>query len=410
MASIRERPATGKHKGKKPPTYAVLYRRDDGTQTSLTVEDEKLAGKVKRWIEADGEDVALERLRAHVNRGTGVTVDELVTRYLEWKASRVRSDRTIADYERDHRNHIKPFLGTRVAGDQTTDDIQDWLDALANRRSAKTAMNVYGSVLAPAYKWGATKARPRLVKSNPCEGVDTPALRKTPPKGLRPGEWPILHRAATDTYPDVADLLLFLIGTGWRIGEAMALDVWQVETVSDADGPVVSVAMGQVVRRNAANRFEIVDDAKSDAGRRVLRLSPAVGDMVLRRIKGKADDAPVFTEPTGTRWRYSHFYDRYWTRVKDRGRRDERPRVLERAKTLGLKRADQITPHWLRHTNVAMLIRAGGKLPEVQRRIGHEHHNTTIDVYGRGIDDTSPEVLTALDTELLGKPRLRAVE
>lgn len=407
MASIRIRYPTGKSKRRKP-SYAVLYRSPDGRQTSLTVDDEQLAQRLKRWIEADGEAAALERLRLHLKRNDGATVDDLVTAYLDWKQRRVRSDRTVSDYRRDHRLHISPAIGHRPAVDITSDDIQEWIDDLADRRSAKTVTNIYASVLAPAFKWAATRARPRLVETNPCEGVDLPERRRTPPKGLRAGEWPVLYQAAVETWPDVADLLLFLAGTGWRWGETAALDTWQIETVEE----VVLVRVAQVVRRDGAGRIRIVADAKSEAGYdRVLSLSPAVGQMVLRRTDGNQPGDPVFTSDTGVRWRYNNFYNRYWKRTRPPGGRkpDDRPRVLERATKLGLMRADQITPHWLRHTNVAMLNRAGATLPETQRRIGHDHIATTIDVYGRGIDDTSADVLEKLDDQLLGKTKLRLV-
>jgi hypothetical protein len=35
-------------------------------------------------------------------------VDDLFEGYIKWKATRVRSDRTIADYRRDYANWIRP--------------------------------------------------------------------------------------------------------------------------------------------------------------------------------------------------------------------------------------------------------------------------------------------------------------
>lgn len=45
----------------------------------------------------------------------------------------------------------------------------------------------------------------------------------------------------------------------------------------------------------------------------------------------------------------------------------------------GLKK--HITPHSFRHTNISLLIEAGVQLSEIQRRVGHEDYQTTMNIY-----------------------------
>lgn len=136
--------------------------------------------------------------------------------------------------------------------------------------------------------------------------------------------------------------------------------------------------MGRVVRRNAAGQHLIVEDAKTDAAVRRIRLDTEVATMVRARIGNRAGGL-VFTTSNGNQWHYSNFVNRAW-----------RPAV----KAAGLSRRP--TPHWLRHTHVYWMA-VGGRtsLPELQRRIGHESIQTTINVYGRMIEDVSGEALEA---------------
>jgi site-specific recombinase XerD len=103
--------------------------------------------------------------------------------------------------------------------------------------------------------------------------------------------------------------------------------------------------------------------------------------VVRRRIVGLGPDDLVFTTPNGGRWFHGPFRDRQWLpAVAAAGLADRKP-----------------TPHWLRHSHVAMCHAAGMTMAEMQRRIGHEDIRTTINVYGRMIEDMPDDVADRLD-------------
>lgn len=367
---------TRKIEPQKSGGWKVRYREGVNTdgkpkQSSWTFDHKHEAIRFRNLL-AEGVAPAEARRLMKVDEAsrTGPTLDELAAQFFAWKETRVRSDRTVADYRRDYDNWIKPTLGERRAAGITERDVQSLIDTMATKLAPKSVADRH-AILHGIYKWGAASSR-RLVDHNPCLDTDLPKRRKAAPKGLRPNEWVALHRALTTIDRDAADLAEFLLATGWRWSEATALDVFDVED----DGRDIHVTVGRVVRRNSRNQFEIVEDTKSAAGMRRVRLDASAAEMVRRRV-GARHSGLVFTTKLGSQWHYSNFRKRAWN-----------PAV----KAAGLTRDP--TPHWLRHTHVGWMLMGGrATLPELQRRIGHENISTTIDVYGRMVDDVSADAL-----------------
>jgi integrase len=384
-------------------TYKVRFRdnrispktgkRLQASETFDTKTDAmRFAGLLDAGMDAHAAIRQLDLERGH----THTTLDTLAEQFFTWKATRVRSDRTVADYRRDYTNWIRPNLGSRAVDGITERDVQSLVDGMAARLSPKSVADRH-AILHGIFAWAIAPSR-RLVEHNPCIGTDLPKRVKSQPKGLRPAEWQALYAALVKIDPDGADLALFLLATGWRISEAAALSVFDVEDT----GTTLHVNMGRVVRRNAAGEHVIVEDAKSAAGIRRIQLDRETADMVRRRIDRnatvrRATTLPnaelVFTTAKGSQWHSSNFNQRIW-----------KPAV----RAAGLSRHP--TPHWLRHTSVAWLVMSGKvSLPEIQRRIGHEHISTTIDVYGRLIEDVSTDALEAF-AAIRGPAQPRQIE
>lgn len=352
-------------------SYRVRFRRR-GQESSRTFDTFHDAAAFCRDLEDIGPEASLQRRSRRQSRADAdaLTLDRVAERYFAHKATRVRSDRTVADYRRDYANWIQPLLGTRPVTDIDEADVQQLVDTMAQSLSPKSVTDRH-AILFGIFKYAVAPSR-RITTHNPCVGTDLPPRRKTPAKGLRPAEWQALEPALRQVDPDAADLALFLLSTGWRWSEATAVDAFDVED----DGHRVHVSMGRVVRRNAAGEHVIVEDAKSDAGIRRIEVDDTVAEMVRRRL-GNRTGGLVFTTKTGRQWHYANFLNRCWKPAVAAANLTRKP-----------------TPHWLRHTHVVwMAVDGKTSLAELQRRIGHEHISTTLDVYGRMIDDVSPAAL-----------------
>lgn len=378
MASLRT------YKGKRGTTYSVRWRERDGDrwrEERETFDRLTDAKQYRATIEANGN----RRPLREPDPGT-LTVPRLVEQYIDDRERRVRSDRTTADYRRDLETWLVVPFARVDARDLSHTQVQAWVDGID--RAPKTVKNIHG-LLSAAYKWGLSRG---LVGLNPCAGTELPRVRKRVVRGLRPGEWTLLYRAACARNPDAADLLLFLVNTGWRFSEATALQVMHCDL--DRETPRVEVA--GVHRRNAAGEIKRVEDAKSDAGLRTVALGPELAEMLRRRTLGKALGEYVFTGATGLPWRYNNFHQREW-----------KP-IIEAARKTGLVVEPKI--HDLRHTHAAMMIQAGANLAAVKARMGHESITTTVNTYGSLVGDVPVEIVAQVEGALSPRPNLHVAK
>lgn len=385
MASIRERVSAG------ATVHQVLYRHG-GKQQSKTFRDRTAAERWVQRIDLDGLDAALEWLRQQdAPRAVGLTVDEVAQKWLEKRAADVASGeltpRVLTGYRRDYENWIKPSRhigGNRPAASITEGDVQDWVDRMKTMPgSSPKSVGDRHAILHGMFKWAADPRR-ALVPRNPCIGTELPKKVKKPPKGLRLAELHHLTATARRIDPDAADVIDFIAGTGWRLGETIALTAGQV----DDDGTHVYVTMNRVWRREVGY---VDDDGKSVASLRRLRvLGPAVA-VLRRRVVGKGPVDLVFTTKNGRPWGETWF---------------RRGAFEPIAKAAGFPTSGpgKPTPHWLRHSHVFVCHKAGLDLAEIQRRIGHEDIKMTINTYGRLIDDMDDEAATRLEALLTTPP------
>lgn len=350
--------------------------------TSETFATRKEAEQFCKLVGAVGAGKAIRMRDEQVTEETGPTVNDLFEGYLKWKATRVRSDRTVADYRRDYDNWIREPLGGHVAFTVTEQDVQGWVESMVGTLAAKTVVDRH-SLLHGVYGWG---VRTKVVLFNPCIGTELPKRRKSQPKGLRPAEWQALHIALRQIDADAADLAHFLVASGWRFSEAAALSAFDVEDY----GAELYVTMSQVVRRNAAGQHKIVEDGKSEESMRRIKMSTGAAAMIRRRMERVSPGGLVFTTKAGAQWHHPNFNLRAW-----------KPAV----EAAGLSRNP--TPHWLRHSQVFWLSMSHeATIEEIQRRVGHEHYETTMGVYGSMISDVSDAALDALDRFIGADDRL----
>ena len=366
MASIRERTTTSGE-----TTWAVLYRH--GTrQTSRTFATAGAATQFRALVDILGPEGALKA--AATEREQGVVVAEVWAQFIAWKARDI-TPRTLADYRRDWTNWLEPWFGHREAEMVDEADVQKWVDHMAETLGPKTVADRH-MLLHSLYQFGKAKSR-RLVTHNPCLETALPKRgKRKPPKGTTTPEFRAILIAAARRNPDAADLILYLGETGWRFSEGIALDVRDIED----DGERIWVDMTRVFRVDGKGRQYIAEDeAKSEAGFRRVVMFPETAAMIRRRIVGKAPGDLLFTNSHGRQWNQNTFLRETW------------PRIIAEAGIATPTRKP--TPHWLRHMHVAVLSAAGVPMQEIQRRIGHEHYSTTVDVYGGRIGDISQDAM-----------------
>lgn len=386
--------------------YRVRFRDAYNRSSSRTFFDLSGAETFCAWIDEHGPAIALKMLGTLNDELTGdADVDTspflsvVAEEFFTWKQPYTRAERTVSEYRDAYAAHIRPTFGGRRVASISPADVEDWVEAMVTgkiarrtrRKSPKRDENgkiieVKPKPLSPktirarhallhAIMDYAANPRRGYIDANPCQGVNLPKQLKPTPKGLMPMQWQAIHaNLVAAGEHDAADLAAFLIGSGWRLGEALALNVAGVEDYGE--GRPMWVTMSRVLRRNPDGTHTIAEaEGKAQKSMRRIELDPATAAIVRARLAGKRHSDLVFTH-NGHAWAPHNFRNRF-TRA---------------CKSAGLENA---TIHWLRHTHVAWLAMSGAPLPELQKRIGHADITTTIGTYGGMIGDVGATTLGA---------------
>ena len=171
---------------------------------------------------------------------------------------------------------------------------------------------------------------------------------------------------------DLLDLSAFLLATGLRIGEALAV------TWSEVDFDTATSAVSSTLIR-VTGRGLIRKGTKSEAGQRRLRLPVWCVTMLQRRAQTLYDpERPVFGTIDGD-FRDPRNVSRF---------------LKEAREAVGL---DWVTAHAWRQTTATVLDEMGATGRMIADQLGHTRVSMSLDVYlGRGLAD--PRVLAALES------------
>lgn len=341
MSSIEER--------RSARTGAVTVRvkfRHAGRQQSRTFETRKQAQAWQTVLDTMGADAAV-RLLEEASTDTA-TVADLIDHHIRHLTGVDAG--TVARYRRIQDQHLREHFSHILAADLTRDDVRRWV--AAQDVAPKTLWNwhsLLSAALASAVERGA-------IPGNVAKGV------KLPRRDSEAGEDMVFltKREAVILLEEIPErwrpLVLFLLGTGVRWGEATAL------TVGALDRPTHSARIHSAWKQSGK-----VGAPKSRRSRRTVVVPEEVFAAIAPLLEGKRPDDLVFLSPRGLRVRSGNFYNGVWKQAVDRfeARVGKRPRV-----------------HDLRHSYASWAIQDGVPLPVIQRQLGHEHISTTVDTYG----------------------------
>lgn len=363
MASYRPRPTKAGQ-----PRFVVMYRHN-GKQTTDTFTRERDAKKACDLINALGPDEALARLRGNPAVGTMPTVTEWLTKHIDDLTG--ITDRTRADYRSLATRHITPHLGPLDVDEVTPADVARWANVLEGKVSAKTIANLR-ALLSAAFGYAVDE---RLRPDNPMRRLRRSRAGEHEREDmvcLTPQEFGHLRTLLPERWRPFAT---FLAGTGLRFGEAVALEVRDVDLL--ADTPIVRVTKSW---RRTDTGFE-VGPPKSRKSRRTVSLSSDLVD-VLAPLVTRPGDELLFTTAAGGRVLHANFWNRVW-----------KPAVTEFEAATGKRPR----VHDLRHSHASWLIAKGQHMETIRDRLGHESIVTTSTVYSHLLPDQHRQTAAALE-------------
>jgi integrase len=287
--------------------------------------------------------------------------------------------RTYEVYGQALRCHLLPHFGQKDIATITREEVKQLAyGMLAQGKSRNTVM----VTLAPLREMFNHAIEDRHVAVNPALGV----MRLTKKgKGEQREKVTFLTREEVSVFletcrehrPDYAPLVLLLVRTGLRIGEACALQ-W---------GDLDFLNRFIEVRRTYSNG-RIEETPKSSKSRRVdmsQQLTEALKALLVERKKetlrkGWGEVPPwIFLREDGACLTPNYVRMRVWPKLS--------------AKT-GLR---YVRIHDLRHTFASLLIQNGESLAYVKEQLGHHSIQITVDTYGHLIPGGNKAAVDRLD-------------
>jgi integrase len=291
------------------------------------------------------------------------SVDRLV-------AQQLRSPNTAQLYRLNLTKYVLPALGElrlREMSVPRVDRVVQTLHLHKGAATAKIARTVVSGVLGLAVRHGA-------IPFNPVRDIgQITGTPRRPPRALTPDErhkW-IDHLRADDdaVRKDLPDLCEWMLGTGVRIGEALAVSWDEVDLKAGIVGIKYTLVRitGVGLLRKAT---------KSSAGMRTLRLPAFAITMLRRREPAAGGRGPLFPDSQG-------------------GWRDPSNTSRDLRAARGSEQFSWVTSHVFRKTAATELDRAGLSARQIADQLGHAQVSMTQDRYlgRRAVEQAAADAL-----------------
>jgi integrase len=357
-----------------PGEGSIFQRRDGRWQASIMV-----AG-VRRTVYGKTRKEAAEKL-ACIKQQAGYgalpnprqrTVSDLLDAWLA-AASPTLKPRTLHDYTQEVELHIKPVLGHIRLSRLEPAHIQVLLVSVQKQGHRRLAQRLY-AYLHRACKLGVMWG---WLATNPVDRVLRPQCRAERKELWTPEELSAFLTSTHDHW--LQPLWVFLVATGCRLGEALAL-CWE-----DVDLQARTVRIGKTLHRIGGKW--VVTEPKTKSAVRTITLPPE-GMAALRKQRAQQAEwrlraGPDWTD-TGLVFTGKHGQPLGQSTVNHALRRE--------CLRLGVH---VLSAHSLRHLHASLLLAEGLPLPEVSRRLGHANPNITATIYAHAIstDDMAAQAI-----------------
>ena len=356
MASIAKRP---------DGRWRARYRDQDGREHA-----KHFARKVEaqRWLD---EVTASVVTGSYVDPKAGrMTLAEYSA---AWQAGHIGRPATAQIVDNALRVHVLPALGDRQLASLRRSDIQGFVRALSDGLAPGSVRNVYdvlNRVLEAA-------VHDRVIMHSPCTRISVPPMPDgeiVPPTAL------VVQALAAAIEPRYRGLVVLLAGSGLRIGEALGLEVRDVDFLRKTV---------RVERQRL--QTGLLGPPKTSKSLRTVPVGQVVVDELAVHLSSYGGGDELFTNPLGRPLNYQA-WKKAWGKANE---------------IVGVN----YDTHDLRHFTASALISGGASVKQVQTVLGHSSAAITLRVYSHlwpGDEDRTRAVMDAALSPLADYVRTEA--
>ncbi|WP_428194513.1 tyrosine-type recombinase/integrase [Deinococcus saxicola] len=297
------------------------------------------------------------------------TVSQMIDDYMEVKALNW-AFRTRLNNKDLFERHIRPRLGHFKASRVDATGLTRYYQQLTDAHLGSSGQHQISAILSGAYKLAIAQGYLR----------DSPTFHAKPRRGETSRAEQTYTReqalafSLTAQQDPMAWVLVFLLFSGLRIGEALALR-WEDVTFHEDGEATVHIHKTRSEHRGVA--YE--NAAKTRSSRRRVRVELAGAAILRQRQERGRIEADIAGESPS---------DYVFCTVRPAGRGDRRVQPMRQDTIRAVMRricaaagVPVRSPHALRHTYSSLLADQGVKLAEVSKALGHAKISTTADIY-----------------------------
>jgi integrase len=331
--------------------------------------------KAKTEAEAKREQNLLwtDREREEWVEPKKVTVDECYSRWIDHLKNRPKpaGRRTIEEYERIYKNHIKDTFGHVLIQKLTAKQIRELIETKDTQHKARRTYDVLNAIITLAFKDGDVK-----IKENVCKRLTPPLLEKVKHQTWDAPQCKRFLRGAKHE----RDYGVFLASmtTGMRIGEVLGLR-WQ-----DVDLQKGRIYVNQKLEKKEIGNPEIkVGPPKTEASQNDLLMTGILIEE-LKKVKKRQDAERdgykpehkdhdfVFTNTVGGPVSLEDLRDRVFNKTINRLNESDF------VKNKLIEPLPRIRIHDLRHSAATMLLSMKIDIKIIQRYLRHADLSSTL--------------------------------
>lgn len=289
-------------------------------------------------------------------------------------------------------NAVCNYIGWIQLGSVSTEDIQAMINDLSTTKAYSTVKKHYEFVKGVfQYAYNSQK-----ITFDPCPAVQLPIERnmkvKTKKTEILPEditgkmyEFNNTLRLSNNQFFKHMPVLLLILNTGMRIGEALALEWGDIDFKNKT--LKVNKTLTKAKERDekgsvvGKNKKTFSDITKTESGNRIIPLND-MAISLLQQIQSYNMRKQISTD--------------YVACTVDGGYLSERNILRTFKSVLGVVGAEDYTIHALRHTFASRLLKSGTEISVVSKLLGHADINTTYSTYIHVLDDQMTDVMSGI--------------